>query len=41
MTMSASAATLTNTSGFGTNDRVDTNLVTHGILVPVVDVPVQ
>ena len=23
------------------NDRVDTNLVTHGILVPVVDVPVQ
>jgi len=40
VTFSQTAATLTDTSAFQPNDRVDTNLVTHGMLVPVVDVPV-
>ena len=40
LTMSPAAATLTDTSAFQATDRVDTNLVTHGMLVPVVNTPV-
>lgn len=41
LTLSDTAATLTDTSAFLQGDRVDTNLVTHGMLVPVVNIPVS
>jgi hypothetical protein len=41
LTVSPTAATLTETSVFQQGDRVDTNLVTHGVLVQVVNVPVN
>ena len=40
LTVSGQAATLTDTSAFQQGDRVDTALVTHGLLVPVVNAPV-
>ena len=40
LTVSDTAATLTDTSAFQPSDHVDTALVTHGELVPVVNVPV-
>ena len=41
LTVSGTAATFSGTTSFQQSDRVDTNLVTHGILVPVVNIPVQ
>ena len=38
--MSPTAATLTATELFQPGDRVDTNLVTHGMLIPLVDIAV-
>jgi hypothetical protein len=40
LTMSETAATLTDTSAFQSGDTVDTNLVTHGVFVPLVNIPV-
>jgi len=40
LTVSDTAATLTDTSAFQPSDHVDTALVTHGEFVPVVNVPV-
>jgi hypothetical protein len=39
LTVSTTVATLTNTSAFLASDRVDTTLVTHGLLVPVINIP--
>lgn len=39
LTVSGTAATLTDTSGFAPGDHVDTWLVTHGALVPATDIP--
>jgi len=39
LTVSDTAATLTDTSAFRPGDLVDTSLVTHGVLVPVVNIP--
>jgi hypothetical protein len=38
--VTATAATLTDTSAFLPTDQVDTTLVTHGVLVPVINIPV-
>ena len=40
LTVSDTAATLTDSSAFQPNDHVDTNLVTHGVFVSVVNTPV-
>ena len=41
LTVSDTAATLTGTSAFLPGDHVDTWLVTHGVLVPVAEIPVS
>jgi hypothetical protein len=40
LTVSSTAATLTDTSAFPSSDQVNTTLVTHGVIVPVINVPV-
>ena len=40
LTMTTATATLTDTSAFQQGDRVDTTLVTHGMLVSLTDIPV-